>query len=162
MLLGGGYHGQRLNKIYRGKLHPSRPDPHSGLNRIRFRKRHGTRDSRHSSPNDQAIRLGEARRRTLWRLCDPGRLHLSHQVWEGVVRRYGRRRRESGPFVIYCIVRNHLYTWIKFCSMIANEIARRQRASSENVLEGFNDPVQVTSRWIHHGKSHMARGVTEF
>jgi len=94
MLLGGGYYGQRLNKIYRG------PAKNPVLLRVlysdilvaRSRERDGARDPSHSSAYDQAVRTRKIRGRTVWRLCDPCRLYISYDGGKGVVRRHGWRR----------------------------------------------------------------------
>lgn len=52
MLLGGGYYGQRLNKIYRGMFYESPLDQSlTPLCRIRDR----TRNPRHPQAHDQAV-----------------------------------------------------------------------------------------------------------
>jgi len=57
MLLGGGYYGQRLNKIYRGKLKRTLINAHLSYFISRICDRTG--NSRYPETNDQEIRTRE-------------------------------------------------------------------------------------------------------
>src|SRR5216684_9174661 len=91
MLLGGGYYGQRLNKIYRGQANiPYVPIPLANIIHLYvFRERDGTRDPSHSQAYDQKVCPRETQRRTLWRFRDPCWVYITHHGGKGVVRRYG-------------------------------------------------------------------------
>jgi hypothetical protein len=88
MLLGGGYYGQRLNKIYRGRAnillsHPFFSVPYCPS--IFLRERDGARNLSYSQANDQTLRSREARRRTLWRFRDTSWLYITRDGGKGMV-----------------------------------------------------------------------------
>ena len=94
MLLGGGYYGQRLNKIYRGRGNLSYFLSFILILIVHFllRERDGARDLSHSQANDQTVRPRKAGWRTLWRFRDTCRLYITHDRGKGMVRRHGWRR----------------------------------------------------------------------
>lgn len=99
MLLGGGYHGQRLNKIYRGKrtvvdFSFTNFDIYSP-----FRKRYGTRNSRYPETNDQALCSRAPVGRTIWRLRHSHGIHRTDYIWQRMVRPDGWRGRTQGNFL---------------------------------------------------------------
>ena len=118
MLLGGGYYGQRLNKIYRGLSKVSRslalrselnlPCPISTL----LRERDGTRNSCHSQADDQTVCSREVRWRTLWRFRDTRWLHISYDGGKSMVRGHGRRGTTSRDCrMICCALMHPLYVF---------------------------------------------------
>lgn len=92
MLLGGGYYGQRLNKIYRGRAKfpyhlALYSDPRGPI--FLLRERDGARNPSHSRANDQTVRPREAGWRTLWRFRDTCWLYITRDGGKGMVRRHG-------------------------------------------------------------------------
>jgi hypothetical protein len=98
MLLGGGYYGQRLNKIYRGRaLSLSLVVL---ISSIVFRIGDGAGDFGYSRAHDSTLRAGAPRWGTFWRFRDQGWIHFTSDQREKLVRWHGRRRRTQRNFCL--------------------------------------------------------------
>ena len=114
MLLGGGYYGQRLNKIYRGSTDLFRTTLFSNIVSSLRRERDRARDPSHPQAYDQTVRPRETRRRTLWRFRDPCRLYIAHDGGKGMVRRHGRRGSLSRDC---CMIYLFIFICCAFCRL---------------------------------------------